>query len=414
MRDRNRLAAVLQTRLLDTPNEESFDRLTRLAAKLIGAPTTFISLVDEKRDFYKSCFGFGEPLSTTQQMEGRTFCHYSLVSAGPLLISDTMADPVFCDVPTVKSLGVRAYAGIPLVMENGHAIGSFCAIDFAPREWSALDVEVLTELAAAALREIKLRGAVTEAESQTRLAQEATRSREEVLAVVAHDLRTPLNFIKMGTHLVVDDSTSPENKELLKRMGGAVDLMARLIEDLLEVAKIEAGGFKIQTRPLATETLLEDTRAMLQPLAERHRIRLSINAETGLPSVLVDYERILRVFSNLVVNAVKFSVASAEVRVAAARHGETVRFSVIDTGEGIRPEHLEQIFDRFWQADAMDRRGAGLGARDCQGHHHCTWREHWRDQRSWPRQRILLRTSGRVALARHSITRRFREKNLRR
>lgn len=153
---------------------------------------------------------------------------------------------------------------------------------------------------------------------------------------------------------------------------------------------------------------------MLQPLAERHSIRLSINAETGLSAVLVDYERILRVFSNLVVNAVKFSVAGAEVRVAAARHGETVRFSVIDTGEGIRPEHLEQIFDRFWQADAMDRRGAGLGARDCQGHHHCTWREHWRDQRSWPRQRILLRTSGRVALARHSITRRFREKNLRR
>ncbi len=361
VRDHNRLATVLQTRLLDTPNEESFDRLTRLAAKLIGVPTTFISLVDEKRDFYKSCFGFGEPLSTTRQMEGRTFCHYALVSAGPLLIPDTMADPVFRDVPTVQSLGVRAYAGIPLIMENGHAIGSFCAIDSVPREWSALDVEVLTELAAAALREIKLRGAVTEAESQTRLAQEATRSREEVLAVVAHDLRTPLNFIKIGTQLVGDDSTSPEHKDLLDRMGGAVDLMARLIEDLLEMAKIDAGGVKIHARLIAVATLLEDTRAMLQPLAERHSIRLSINAETGLSAVLVDYERILRVFSNLVVNAVKFSVAGAEVRVAAARHGETVRFSVIDTGEGIRPEHLEQIFDRFWQADAMDRRGAGLG-----------------------------------------------------
>ncbi|PZR71975.1 MAG: hypothetical protein DLM52_13735 [Chthoniobacterales bacterium] len=82
VRDSNRLATLLQTSLLDTPAEESFDRLTRLAAKLIGVPTTFISLVDEKRDFYKSCFGFGEPLSTTRQMEGRTFCHYSLVPQG--------------------------------------------------------------------------------------------------------------------------------------------------------------------------------------------------------------------------------------------------------------------------------------------------------------------------------------------
>lgn len=127
--DQRRIDALQQTGLLDTPAEESFDRLTRLAAKLIGAPATFISLVDERRDFYKSCFGFGEPLATTRQLEGRTFCHYSLVSDGPLLIPDTVADPVFREVPTVQSLGVRAYAGIPLVTAEGHAIGSFCAID---------------------------------------------------------------------------------------------------------------------------------------------------------------------------------------------------------------------------------------------------------------------------------------------
>jgi signal transduction histidine kinase len=77
--------------------------------------------------------------------------------------------------------------------------------------------------------------------------------------------------------------------------------------------------------------------------------------------VLADYERILRVFSNLIVNAVKFSGASSEVRVTATRGDATVRFSVIDSGPGIPPEDLERIFDRFWQADSADRRGAGLG-----------------------------------------------------
>ena len=191
VRNPSRLAAVKRAGLLDTPPEESFDRLTRLAAKLIGVPATFISLVDKDRDYYKSHFGFSEPLATTRQLQGTTFCHHAITSSAPLLINDTIADPVFREVPTVQSLGVRAYAGIPLISDDGHAIGSFCAIDQAPRVWSTLDVEILTELAASAMREIKLRSAVADAESHARAAQQAARSREEVLAVVAHDLRSP-------------------------------------------------------------------------------------------------------------------------------------------------------------------------------------------------------------------------------
>lgn len=361
LHSRERLEAVLRTGLLDTPPEESFDRLTRLAAKLIGVPATFISLVDETRDFYKSSFGLEEPLASTRQLEGQTLCHYSLVSSGPLHIADTMADPVFREVPTVQTMGVRAYAGVPLITDDGQAIGSFCAIDTKPREWTALEVEILTELAGSALREIKLRAAVTEAEKQTRAAQEATRSREEVLAVVAHDLRTPLNFIKMGAQLIAEDPAAKDNQEVVERMQGAAELMSVLIVDLLEVAKMEAGGFAINPKLLSAQTLLDDALAMLEPLARRNNIGLVTTAEAALPSVMADYERILRVFSNLVVNAVKFSTAGSEVRVTAARGDGTVRFSVIDTGTGIPAAHLERLFDRFWQADGADRRGVGLG-----------------------------------------------------
>ncbi|MDP9003774.1 MAG: GAF domain-containing sensor histidine kinase [Verrucomicrobiota bacterium] len=359
--DKQRLAAVLQTGLLDTPPEESFDRLTRLAAKLLGIPTTFISLVDQGRDFYKSCFGLGEPLASTRQLEGRTFCHHAIVSSAPLIINDTMEHPVFREIPTVQSLGVRAYAGIPLITNEGHAIGSFCAIDFAPRAWSPLDVEILTELAASAMREIKLRSAVRDAETHARAAQDAVRSREEVLAVVAHDLRTPLNFIKMGAQLVAEAPDAKENAQLLERVQGAVDLMNLLIEDLLEVAKIEAGRMAIHPKPLSAQTLVDDAIKMSEPLAGRYQIGLLADFEPSLPLVLADYERIVRVFSNLIVNAVKFSAPGSEVRINATRGDETVRFSVIDSGPGIPVEDLERIFDRFWQADSADRRGAGLG-----------------------------------------------------
>jgi PAS domain S-box-containing protein len=163
--DPTRLALVRETGLLDSPAEEAFDRLTRLAAKLTGAPVTFISLVDEERDFYKSCFGFPEPLASERQLTGTTFCHYALVSRGPLVIEDTLAHPIYRNVPTVQSLGVRAYLGIPLRF-GGRAIGSFCAIDFSPRAWSSLEIEVMEELAASTMREIELRAAMEAAEME--------------------------------------------------------------------------------------------------------------------------------------------------------------------------------------------------------------------------------------------------------
>jgi PAS domain S-box-containing protein len=166
--DPGRLAIARATNLLDSGTEEAFDRLTRLAAKLTGAPVTFISIVDEDRDFYKSCFGFPEPLASERQMTGTTFCHYALVSDGPLVIENTIDHPIYRNVPTVESLGVRAYLGVPLVTSTGHAIGSFCAIDFKPRPWTKLDIEVLQELAASTLREIELRMAVQTLDDERR------------------------------------------------------------------------------------------------------------------------------------------------------------------------------------------------------------------------------------------------------
>lgn len=157
IQDADRVAAVRATGLLDSATEEDFDRLTRLAAKLTGAPVTFLSLVSDDRDFYKSCFGFPEPLASRREMTGTTFCHYALVSNGPLVIDNTVDHPIYGSVPTVKTLGVQAYLGIPMVTAGGQTIGSFCAVDFKPRQWTPLDIEVMQELAASTLREIELR-----------------------------------------------------------------------------------------------------------------------------------------------------------------------------------------------------------------------------------------------------------------
>ena len=152
--DPDRLDALRATGLLDTPAEQRFDALTQHAAAMLGVPITFISLVDRDRDFYKSAFGMPEPLSHVRQLEGRTFCHYALGSDGPLVIGDAARDPVYRHVPSVTTLGVRAYLGVPLSMPGGEVIGSFCAIDFEPRKWSVDDIALMTTLARATLQQI--------------------------------------------------------------------------------------------------------------------------------------------------------------------------------------------------------------------------------------------------------------------
>lgn len=154
-----RLAAVRATGLLDGPTSQGFDRLTRIGARLLGVPATFISLVEDHRDFYLSHCGFGEPLASERQLSGQTFCHFTIEDEVPLVIPDTRAHPVYRHVPTVESLGVAAYLGAPLVLLSGEVIGAFCAIDMTPRPWTAAQTQDAVDLASLVVSEIELRQA---------------------------------------------------------------------------------------------------------------------------------------------------------------------------------------------------------------------------------------------------------------
>ena len=164
--DPRRLAAVRATGLLDTPPTAGFDRITRLGAAALKVPATFISLVEDHRDFYLSHCGFGEPLASERQLTGQTFCHFTVQGERPLIIPDTRADPRYANVPTVSSLGVAAYLGMPLVLLSGEVIGAFCSIDFSPHAWSDSEVLIATDLASLVVSEIELRQAAFDFQRQ--------------------------------------------------------------------------------------------------------------------------------------------------------------------------------------------------------------------------------------------------------
>ncbi|SDZ01987.1 Serine phosphatase RsbU, regulator of sigma subunit [Geodermatophilus africanus] len=174
--DPGRLAAVHATQLLDAAAEESFDRLTRIAQRLTGAPLAFMTVVDEARSFWLSGQGLPEG-SPRQNTVEESFCQYVL-GGDPLVLADVTVDERTAANPSIKGMGVRAWAGFPVRTPDGQVLGSFCVVDTTVHPWSAEDVQLLEELAAIASREVALRMATLEAESARVLARvEADRAR---------------------------------------------------------------------------------------------------------------------------------------------------------------------------------------------------------------------------------------------
>ncbi|HMP39098.1 MAG TPA: ATP-binding protein [Roseiflexaceae bacterium] len=161
--DPERLRALYQTQLLDTGAEEAFDRFTRLASRLINAPIALLSLVDTGRQFFKSAVGLAEPVATKRETPlSHSFCQYVVADGLPLVVADARYDERLKDNLAIPDLGVIAYAGIPLPARNGAFLGSFCVIDTAPREWTATELAILNDLAAAVIAEIHLREEIYE------------------------------------------------------------------------------------------------------------------------------------------------------------------------------------------------------------------------------------------------------------
>jgi PAS domain S-box-containing protein len=185
--DPARLAALRGFDLLDTPPEESFDQLARLASTLLDAPMALVSLVDEDRQFFKSCVGVPEPLASARETPVEiSFCQHAVAAREPLLVRDAREVPLFRDSPLVHD-GQVAYAGIPLVTAEGHALGTICVVDTEPRDWTEKDVLVLRELAARVMAEIENR----------RLCREA-KERELELRASEERLRLALDAGRMG------------------------------------------------------------------------------------------------------------------------------------------------------------------------------------------------------------------------
>ncbi len=280
-----------------------------------------------------------------------------------LTASELEADPAWRDSCTRRfsHLEVRGLLAAPLVGQDGKPLGSLQLTDRLEGDFDASDEAMLVQLAqtaSVALENVRL----------YRAARDAASTRDDVLAIVSHDLRNPLNVVGMSAAMLrntlaeAPPKPAPACLPLVHRIERNVARMNRLIDDLLDASRLEAGKLSVRPKPEKAFALVTDAIEAALPIAEAQGTRLQTEGLEATLVVRADRDRVLQVLSNVIGNSLKFVPRSGgRVTLYAVRDGKRARFGVVDNGPGIPPGHLGHLFERYWKGSKVSRDGAGLG-----------------------------------------------------
>jgi signal transduction histidine kinase/DNA-binding NarL/FixJ family response regulator len=256
-----------------------------------------------------------------------------------------------------SGIGACAFVCVPLCT-RGRSLGALTLVAEHPRrrftELDLLSMEELGRLAGAGIENARLYA----------VAQRAVRLREDVLAIVSHDLRSPLSAISLRAGRLLrsaDHLSLDEVLEQARQIGWNVDRMSRLVDDLLDFALIDSGRLSVESAPCCARELLLDAAALFDAPAAERSVRIVDEGSPEGAVALCDRDRILQVFSNLLGNALKIGPEGAVIRIGAAADGRMVQFHISDEAGGIAPDQVDHVFERYWRAPRQAHGGAGLG-----------------------------------------------------
>lgn len=360
-----RLAALQEYQILDTPPELAYDDITFLASKICGTPIAAISLVDRNRQWFKSKIG----LDAEETSRDIAFCaHAILDKTQPLVVEDARRDERFVDNPLVTGdLSIRFYAGNPLITSEGHALGTLCVIDQQPRQLTDDERHALAILSREVVSQLELRRALRELD-RTRVQQLELKDR--FLSHVSHELRSPLTVIFQFVTILLDGiagKLTSEQKEYLEIIDRNAKQLRMMIGDLVEVTRAKTGKVSLERDALSIKPVLTEVIQSLQVSAAEKNVELSSIIDSKLPLVHADLNRVRQILVNLVENALKFTPDGGTISVNATTCPDTsdmVQVSVADSGCGIASDECDRIFEQLYQVQDQRpeaRKGLGLG-----------------------------------------------------
>lgn len=332
--DRDRLAELARTGLVGSPPQEAFDRITRLARKVLGADAAFVSLVDTDHQFLKSAAGV-EPDTERLQPLSHSFCKYAVASGDTFVVRDSRADPLVRRSPGIEALGIGAYAGSPVETSSGHVLGTVCVIHHRPHDWTDEQMAVLEDLAAIAVTEIEYR----------------LRSQEaETIRVLGERLVDPLEGLADAVRSTATLAARPDDPRLPRTVDVAVqrlrtvevvtgDLRAALSRSALTGPSVELGYLLDRALALVGAHAGSDVLEVVRP---EHAVEVQARVALHRP------------LAALLQTAVQNLGEGARCRVEVTQEARTVALVVSSPGPGLPNATLLRLVSKFTAADTGD------------------------------------------------------------
>ena len=372
--DVRRLRALQRAQLLDTDDEEAFDRIVRLASLILDTPIATVTLIDRDRQFYKASHGLPEPVRSQRQTPlDLSFCRHTVALGTSVVIPDTRDDDRVSMMASVTEYGILAYAGVPLILDDS-AIGTLCVMDTTPREWTDGQLGILRDLGAMVMTEIQLRTTVTEldtavaaADAARHEAQRANRAKSEFVAMMSHDIRTPLNAIggyRQLLELGIPGPVNDSQRVTLGRIKRAEDHLSYLIDEVMDFSRLESGSVTVDLGLVAVESVLGQLEELIRPQLDEKTLTYKLIRNGDGATMFADKDKLVRIFTNLLTNAIKFTEPGGTITLGWVVDDDLVRISLTDSGIGMPADRMESMFEPFVQMSGqkqLNPHGVGLG-----------------------------------------------------
>ena len=388
-----RISRIAELSLEQFPKSEILQKVCELAALITECPLVAITVLAKEKQIVLACEISEDAASRAEIMpqiipRQNAFCNYTVAGNKPFEVTSPGSDPRFASNPNVKNgPHIRFYSGVPIKTDENEALGSVCAMNFEEQLGLPSEkVKALQNLAQIAYREIvhietsktaryqlkkmelesKLRqNLAAELEKQRIAAIEQANFKSEFLANMSHEIRTPLNGVIGIAEILKDTGLTEEQAGYTETLLGSAENLLRIINDILDISKIEAGQMTYEEVPFCLKAELAKTADNLAIKAHEKGIEIILEIDPAFPNeVIGDPVRISQILYNIAGNSVKFTEKGFVQIKLESPSQDLVRISVIDTGIGMDSDGVSTLFEKFSQADtSITRRfgGTGLG-----------------------------------------------------